>query len=115
MSRVKDWFPSIERVEQKAPLREMLSADVEEFLRRGGQVEQAVSATLRCVQSTDSHARTRVVWAPGHASQSEADLHRPFNRKAPPGYGRDYLGEKLAGRKIRAGLKARGPKAGGKA
>ncbi len=105
MSRAKDWFPSIERVEDKTPLREMLHDDVASFLARGGQIEQAVSTTLRCVQSTDSHARTRVVWAADVASQSEADLHRPFNRKAPPGYGRDHLGAKLSGQKIRAGLK----------
>jgi hypothetical protein len=101
----RDWWVSIERVEDKTPIREMLHDDVAAFLARGGQIEQAVSVTLRCVQSTDSHARTRVVWAADVASQSEADLHRPFNQKAPPSYGRDYLGAQLSGQQIRAGLK----------
>ena len=105
MSRTKDWFPSIERVEDKAPLREMLTSDIEAYLSRGGQIEQAVSVTLRCVKSTDSHDRVRPIWAPEVRTQSETDLKRPFNRRGPPAYGRDHVGSKLAQRQIRAGLK----------
>jgi hypothetical protein len=105
MSRMKDWFPSIEKVEDKRPIREALTADVQAFLDAGGTIQPAVSVTLRCVQSGDSNARTRVVWAAEVASQSEVELHRPFNHRAPKTYGRTYLKDKMVDRMIRAGRK----------
>lgn len=81
---MKDWWPTIERPQaDKTEARGRLASDVEAFLASGGVIEQGVSVQLRCVQSTDTHARTRVVYSDTARIDARASLKTPFNRHGP--------------------------------
>ena len=81
---MRDWWPTIERPQlDKSADRERIASDVDAFLSNGGQIEQGVSTQLRCVQSTDSHARTRVVYSDTARLEVRASLKTPFNRNGP--------------------------------
>jgi len=103
----ENWHIPESPVEDKDAYRQTIKQDVEDFLARGGRVEQGVSVQLRCVRGENSHSETRVIYAKtdsGRSGQdsSRAELSAGFSR-----YGRGYT---KASRSVRAGLRSKGEK-----